>query len=94
VAKKKGTRKAAPRGARKASTSRRRVRKAASRPRADAPRRVNLKPLQRILTSEIKRLERYEPSPKVEETLKLLGETKAMLTNACATAPIPMVIEI
>jgi hypothetical protein len=94
VAKKKGTRKGAARATRKASTSRRSgTRKAASRQSEGASRRVNLKPLQRILATEIRRLEGYAPSPKVEETLKLLGETKTMLTNACATAKLPMVIE-
>ena len=94
MAKKKGTRKGAAGGARKKSAVRRSPRKAASARPAESSRRVNLKPLQKILTSEIRRLEGYPPSPKVDETLKLLGETKAMLTNACATAPIPMVIEI
>lgn len=90
MAKKKATRKGA-RGARKA-TARRSPRKAASRPR-ESSRRVSLKPLQAILKTQIARLEKYPPSPKVEETLKLMGETKAMLDNACRSNPIPMVID-
>jgi hypothetical protein len=94
VAKKKGSRKGAARGTRKASTSRRpATRKTASRGGEGASRRVNLKPLQKILANEIRRLEGYPPSPKVDETLKLLGETKTMLANACVTARLPMVIE-
>jgi hypothetical protein len=90
VAKKKATRKGA-RGARKA-TARRSPRKAASRPR-EGSRQVRLKPLQAIIKSKIKQLESYPPSPKVEETLKLMGDVKAMLDNACRSNPIPMVIE-
>ena len=90
MAKKKASRKGA-RGARKA-TARRSPRKAASRPR-ESPRRVNLKPLQAIIKSQIKKLQGYPPSPKVDETLKLMGDAKAMLDNACRSNPIPMVID-
>jgi hypothetical protein len=89
VAKKKATRKGA-RGARKA-TARRRPRKAASR--APEGRRVSLKPLQAIIKNQIKKLQSYPPSPKVDETMKLMMDTKVMLDNACRSNPNPMVID-
>jgi hypothetical protein len=89
VAKKKGTRKAAPRGARKKATVRR-VRKA---PQPQNPRQVNLKPLQKILRNELERLEKYERTPEVERTMTLLRDTQTSLTNACINARIPMVID-
>jgi hypothetical protein len=85
-------RKGVARGARKKSAVRRTTRKAASRPR-ESPRRVNLKPLQAIIKSQIERLESYPSSPKVDETLRLMRDTKAMLDNACRSNPLPMVIE-
>jgi len=88
VAKKKGSRKTASRGARKTSTSRRRTRKA-----AEDPKQVNLKPVKAILTDQIKRLQGYEPRPDVENALKVLTEAKAMLSGACLNTRIPMVIE-
>jgi hypothetical protein len=91
VAKKKATRKGA-RGARKA-TARRRPRKAVSRPRAETARRINLKPLQKIIAAQIKKLESYPPSPKVEEAMKLMVDTKTMVDNACISNPNPMVID-
>jgi hypothetical protein len=100
VAKKKGSRKTA----RKAATPRRTTRKAPSRPPAprapvsetglENPKQVNLKPLKAIITSQIKRLETYEPRPEVENALKLLRETKTMLSQACVSTRLPMVIEI
>jgi hypothetical protein len=105
VAKKKGTRKGAARGARKKPAVRRSTRKAASRPRTprpivetglENPRRVNLRPLKAIITAQIERLETYERRPDVENALKLLRDTKAMLSNACSDPrlSLPMVIEI
>ena len=91
MAKKKATRKGASRGARR-STARRRPRKAASRPRQSA-RQINLKPLQRMIAAQIKKLESYPSSAKVEEAMKLMGDAKTMLDNSCRTNPIPMVIE-
>ena len=91
MAKKKATRKGASRGARK-STARRTPRKATSRPRQSTP-RLNLKPLQKMIAAEIKKLESYPSSAKVEEAMKLMGEAKTMLDNSCRTNPIPMVIE-
>jgi hypothetical protein len=92
VAKKKTARKGAARGVRKKSAARRGTPKA-SRPGAQSPRRVNLKPLQKILTAELSRLEGYERTPEVENTMKLLSDTKTSLTNACLTSRLPMVIE-
>jgi hypothetical protein len=100
VAKKKGTRKAAPRGARKKSTSRRTPRKAASRPRApraepglEHPRQLDLKPLKRNITAQIERLKSVDRSADVDNAMRLLTETKTMLSNACVNTRIPMVIE-
>jgi hypothetical protein len=100
VAKKKKTRKTASRGARKPSTSRRGARKTPTRARAtgvetglENPKRIVFTPLKRIITAQIKRLEDAEPRPDVEYALNMLRETKARLSNACRTTPIPMVIE-
>jgi hypothetical protein len=101
VAKKKGTRKAGARGTRKKASVRRSVRKAASRPRAprpvvtglEDPKKVNLEPVKAIITSQIKRLESWEPRPEVESALRLLRETKATLSSACVSTKLPMVIE-
>ena len=92
MAKKKGTRKGAAR-ARKKSAVRRSTRKTASRSRQD-PRQVNLRPLTKILTAELRRLERYDLTPEVENTIKLLTDTKMSLTNACISARLPMVIDL
>lgn len=103
MAKKKGSRKAASRGARKAAKPRRKTTKATSGPRAPRPqaetglensKQVNLKPLKSILTAQIERLEKWPPRPEVENALKLLRETKAMLSSACVSTRLPMVIEI
>lgn len=94
MAKKKGARKGAARGARKKSAVRRTARKAVPRRQEQNPRQVNLKPLQRIIRKELARLETYERTPEVEKTITLLSSTQASLTNACINARIPMVIDL
>ena len=96
MAKKKGARKAASRGARKKAVARRGARKAA--PRQAGPPFINLEPLKKIITGHIQKLEKAAPSPDVDKALELLRGTKASLSSACATASpklnLPMVIEL
>jgi hypothetical protein len=92
VAKKKGTRKAASRGARKKTAVRRRAPKAATRPRAasewvgtglENPKRVSFIPLKKIITEQIKRLEPFKDRDDVKMAYEVLTTTKRQLSAAC-----------
>jgi hypothetical protein len=98
VAKKKGSRKGVARGARKA-TSRRK--KTAARPRAARAtssgggdsNKLDLRPMEKNVRSQIARLRGYPPSPPVEKALAALEEVQQRLLSACAGEKVSMVIE-
>ena len=102
MAKKKGARKAAARGARKTTTSRggtRRTaasastRKTVQRTGLEHPRRVTFTPLKKIIGAHIKRLQKAPQGDDVKRALSLLQETKAQLGSICADNRVSMVIE-
>jgi len=103
VAKKKGSRKTAPRGARKTAKTRRGTRKAAARPRRaltaamvpglEDPSKVNLGAIKGIIAAHIDRLKQGPYSPEVEKALNALEQSKQLMSSGCANNKQSMVIE-
>jgi hypothetical protein len=103
VAKKKGARKPASRGARKKTATRRGARKAA-RPRTRAAakkgvpgleedNKVKFKPIKELIAAHIDRLEKVEnPSDEVTRAKQLLTDTSTQLSSLCIGKS--MVIEL
>ena len=93
MAKKKGSRKTASRGARKKTAVRRTARKAAKRPRAaraatiiglEHPDKVDLKPLKEAISAHIDRLKLGPFSDDVAEALRALEVARESIRQGCA----------
>ena len=103
MAKKKGARKTASRGARKAAKTRRGARKAAARPRRaltsptvpglDDPKQVNLGAIKQIIAAHIDRLKQGPSNAEVEKALNALEQSRQLMSSGCANNRISMVIE-
>jgi len=103
VAKKKRARKTASRGARKKTAVRRRARKVAPRPRTtvvtnvetiglEDPNQVDLRPLKKIITAQLKRLRTGPPNEHVARAIEALEQAKDRLAQGCAHTPVSMVV--
>jgi hypothetical protein len=101
VAKKKGSRKTASRGVRKKAAVRRGARKAVARPgaarttsggTADAN-RLDLRPIEKSVRSQITRLKGITPTPGIERALAALYAVQERLLSACAGEKVSMVID-